>query len=243
MEGIEISYNKVGAMRDIVLLGIRGYVDTQTSPELQQRIFDLMKQGMSQFVIDLSAVQYVSSAGWGVFVSEIRGLREKGGDLIIIHMLPEVTEVFEMLEFNKILTCSDSLEEAIHDFDLSKGLDLTSTLSHQSDSDTVPSTDVVNRVLEERNRKRESRPVSKEPHRSHRLSPLAAGMSDAELPLSEKIKKLVVENPNNGAWAIKRSLNSPRFGYVKISLFALISLMKRLGLGSKAKRYRYYRSR
>ncbi len=230
-------------MRDIVLLGIRGYVDTQTSPELQQRIFDLMKQGMSQFVIDLSAVQYVSSAGWGVFVSEIRGLREKGGDLIIIHMLPEVTEVFEMLEFNKILTCSDSLEEAIHDFDLSRGLDLTSTLSHQSNSDTVPSSDVVNRVLEQRNREQKSRPVSKEPHRSHRLSPLAAGMSDAELPLSEKIKKLVVENPNNGAWAIKRSLNSPRFGYAKISLFALSSLMKRLGLGSKAKRYRYYRSR
>ncbi len=243
MEGIEISYNKVGALRDIALLGIRGFVDTQTSPELQQKIFNLMKQGITQFVIDLSSVQYVSSAGWGVFVSEIRGLRERGGDLIIIHMLPEVTEVFEMLEFNKILTCSDSLEEAINDFDLSRGLDLTS-LTPPKQTDTMPSLDLINRVSRERKKESiPSQPHTRESHRSSRHPSSHAGMTDAELPLSEKIKKLVVENPNNGAWAIKRSLNSPRFGYVNISLFKLRSLMKRLGLGSKAKRYRYYRSR
>src|SRR4030067_816817 len=124
MEGIDIQIDLVGGLHDIALLKIKGFVDTTTAPQLHKILIDQIHEGLSQFIIDLGAVQYVSSAGWGVFVGEIRNLRERGGDLKLSQMAPEVFEVFDMLEFNRILTCYDSIEEAIDDFDFCRGLDL-----------------------------------------------------------------------------------------------------------------------
>ena len=125
MEGIGITVDNIGALKDIVYIRIGGYIDTTTSPQLQQALFQLIQQGANNFIVDLTTVQYVSSAGWGVFVGEIRGLRERGGDLKIINMTSEVNEVFEMLEFNRILTYYDSLEEALDDFDYSRAIDFS----------------------------------------------------------------------------------------------------------------------
>ena len=72
MEGIQIDEYRVGALKDISLLKVQGFVDTNTSPELQKVLGQIIESGMYQFVIDMGAVQYVSSAGWGVFVGEIR---------------------------------------------------------------------------------------------------------------------------------------------------------------------------
>lgn len=134
MDGIEIAVDRIGVFHDIALLRVRGYVDTTTSPELQRLLLQTIEEGICQFIVDLGFVNYVSSAGWGVFVGEIRGLREKGGDLKIIQMTPDVFEVFEMLEFNRILASYDSLEEAIDDYEISRGLDLRSLVTIRVDA-------------------------------------------------------------------------------------------------------------
>ncbi len=246
MEGIDIKVDRVGTLKDIALIRVSGYVDTATSPELHKSLSKVIQEGISQFIIDLGAVQYVSSAGWGVFVGEIRGLREKGGDLKLIQLTPEVLEVFDMLEFNRILTCYDSLEEAIDDFDFSRGIDLTSTRNIL--------TSEVRKVQQENEWQGGSvlesaapvQTVEREPDfQSAKHPPYSRprAMDDADLPLTEKIKKLVLENPMMGIWSIKRLLYSPRFGYTKIGYFKLRSIMKRLNLETRAKRYRYFRSR
>jgi anti-sigma B factor antagonist len=238
MEGIEITNYQVGVNRDIALLKVRGFIDTTTSPDLQKTIAQTIEDGVFQFVIDLGTVHYVSSAGWGVFVGEIRGLREKGGDLKIVKMTPEVFEVFEMLEFNRILTSYDSLEEAIDDFDFCLGHDFGGSghVVLEGEKEIVPSEEKTN--IEYRGTYTPRQSVIG--RHSHSRIP---NMSDSELPLSEKVRKMVVENPALGPWSIKRLLYSPRFGYTKIGYFKLRGLMKRLALESKAKRIRYYRSR
>jgi len=243
MDGIEITFVRVGALHDIGLFRVRGYVDTTTSPELQRMMTEVIRDGIHQIIVDLGAVNYVSSAGWGVFVGEIRGLREQGGDLKIVQMIPEVNEVFEMLEFNRILTCYDSLEEAIDDYDFSQGVDFKASLL-RSNPAAAPRP-----VTWETDRKVENPadfvpPAGKEGRNSRGITVARSrAIDDVDLPLNEKIKKLVTENPLMGPWAIKKQLNSPRFGYTRIGFFKLRGVMKRLGLDSKAKRYRFYRSR
>ncbi|MBN1542846.1 STAS domain-containing protein [candidate division KSB1 bacterium] len=234
MEGISVQVDQIGTLSDIALLRVGGYVDTTTSPELQQRLFQLIQEGSAQFIVDLASVQYVSSAGWGVFVGEIRGLRERGGDLKIIHMTPEVYEVFAMLEFDRILAYHDSLEEALDDFEYARGLDLTAAVRVRP-PESVPAAPIqpAGKTIEKKSEPMSSRPGA----------PRNRDMNDADLPLAEKIKKLVVENPAIGAWSIKKTLYSPRFGYTKIGYFKLRGLLKRLGLNNRRKRYRYYRSR
>ncbi|MBN2357615.1 STAS domain-containing protein [candidate division KSB1 bacterium] len=242
MDGIEVTMDKVGTLHDICLFRVRGYVDTTTSPELQRIINQVIEDGINQIIIDLGAVNYVSSAGWGVFVGEIRGLREQGGDLKIVQMIPEVYEVFEMLEFNRILTCYDSLEEAIDDYDFCHGLDLKSSHLTSATLTKNPEQWQTNQKLEGVG---DFLPPPGRDSRSGRHITVARSrtVDDADLPLNEKIKKLVTENPLMGSWGIKRQLNSPRFAYTRIGYFKLRGIMKRLGLDTKAKRYRFYRSR
>jgi hypothetical protein len=61
-------------------------------------------------------VNYISSAGWGIFISEIKEIRENGGDLKLAAMTGDVFEVFELLEFQTILESFDSVEDAVNSF-------------------------------------------------------------------------------------------------------------------------------
>ena len=115
MEGIQVSVERAGV--NIAIIKVGGYIDTTTSAELEHALDGLLKAGTYDIVIDLGNVDYISSAGWGIFISEIKGIREKGGDLKLVRMIPDVYEVFELLEFHYILKAFDTIEEALHDFD------------------------------------------------------------------------------------------------------------------------------
>lgn len=243
MEGIEISQGKIGARRDIALLTVKGYIDTMTCSILLNKIIENLNEGSLHVIINMGQVNYVSSAGWGVFVGEIKGIRERGGDLKLVQMTPEVVDVFEMLEFNRILAHYDSLEEAINDFDMSIGLDITKSVK-RSFSETKTTTGVD----KETDITQVFRPQRTAPQQSG-VNPTAFGAPAKQplvkklLPLSEKIKQVVVENPNRGVFSIKKALNSPIYGNTRISFLKMRSILKELNLENREKRFRYYRSR
>ena len=118
MEGIQVSVEKVGEEDNVAIISVGGYIDTTTSSELERTLDSLLKEGVFQVVIDLEKVDYISSAGWGIFISEIKGIRERGGDLKLARMIPDVYEVFELLEFHYILKAYDTVDEALESFNI-----------------------------------------------------------------------------------------------------------------------------
>lgn len=235
MEGIEISQGKVGARRDIALLTVKGYVDTMTCSMLLSKITEDLNNNVLHIIVDMAQVNYVSSAGWGVFVGEIKGIRERGGDLKIVQMTPEVYDVFEMLEFNRILSYYDSIEEAINDFDISIGLDITKSVKRSyNPGDNQPET--VSPAVVQRPVQRSNLPRSRYVYKKQKID-------ESLLPLTEKIKLVVIEDPTRGAMKIKKALNTKKFNYTKVNLFQVYRLLRKLNLDDKAKRYRFYRSR
>ncbi|HHL72202.1 MAG TPA: anti-sigma factor antagonist [Bacteroidetes bacterium] len=238
MEGLDIVVGRVGARRDVALIRARGYLDTQTCGAMRVKIAEIMQEGFLQMIVDMGQVNYVSSAGWGVFVGEIKAIRDSGGDLKIVQMLPEVYDIFEMLEFNRILDCYDCIEEAIDDFDLSIGLDITKSLARSvqpANSDitvaaAAPTPQMRNREAGQKRAK--GRASYSKPQIDEKL-----------IPLTEKIKAIIIDDPYQSAWSIKKQLYSERFGYTKVSLFRVMKLLKKMNLDSKEKRYRFYRSR
>lgn len=115
-EEVKISTEAVGAGDEIVKLRVDGVLDTLTSPQLEKVMNSLMDQKRFKIIIDLAGVEYISSAGWGIFISQLKEIRENQGDLKLARMLPQVSEIFELLEFDSILKAYDSLEEAKFDF-------------------------------------------------------------------------------------------------------------------------------
>jgi len=103
VDGIVVSVIAGGREDGVSVLKVSGYLDTNTSSELESALFGLLKKNEKKIVIDLSGVNYISSAGWGIFISEIKEIRHNGGDLKLAGMVGDVYEVFRLLEFDSIL--------------------------------------------------------------------------------------------------------------------------------------------
>jgi anti-sigma B factor antagonist len=116
MKGIDVYVEEAPQNRGVSILRVSGYVDTTTSPELERRLQALLREKRYHIVVDLARVEYISSAGWGIFISEIREIREKGGDLKLAGMIPDVREVFDLLEFENILQAYSDAELAAASF-------------------------------------------------------------------------------------------------------------------------------
>ncbi len=237
MEGIQVFEHHVGFQNDIIYLKVSGYIDTSTSIELVNKLKVILDKNFVQFVIDLGGVNYVSSAGWGVFVGEIKNIREQGGDIKLVNMNPDVYDVFQMLEFDKILRTCDSIEEAINEFDLLRGFDITSSPVKDSPADSVAAKTIadiqISRIVAEKN---VSHKVGGSLWTKHKTEPI-------NLPVAEKIKHIVAKKPSINVWGIKKKLNTETYGHTKINYFKLTRLLKELKLDSKEERHRFYRSR
>lgn len=121
MDNIRISLSEGGHDRDVSEIRVDGVIDTLTASELEQVFDSLLRRGRYRIVVDLAGVDYISSAGWGIFISHIKDLRDNAGDLKLANMVPDVREIFELLEFDKVLQAHSSVEDAIGQFAGSAG--------------------------------------------------------------------------------------------------------------------------
>ena len=199
MEGIQVSVEKAGPQSDISIIRVGGYIDTTTSSELERALDSLLKAGVFRIIVDLGNVDYISSAGWGIFISEIKGIRERNGDLKLAKMIPDVYEVFELLEFHYILKAFDSIEEAVHSFDQDGGV----TLDEASEGSGGETEDEAGTADES-----EGEAVDED--------------------IESKIKEIVQQNPAWGSAKIAKELNTEKYGYIHMNKISVWKLLRKL---------------
>jgi len=117
MSDIKISLDSSGVAPAVSVVRVDGVVDTITATELEKVMNSLLDRGKYKIIVDLGGVDYISSAGWGIFISNIREIRQHSGDIKLARMIPNVYEIFELLEFDSILRAFDSIEKARSDFE------------------------------------------------------------------------------------------------------------------------------
>ncbi len=113
MEKISVNVSEHPQNKEITLMAVKGFIDTTTAPEFEKKFLMVLGEKKFKLVVDLKDVNYISSAGWGIFISEIKRIRNQKGDLVLVGMNPEVSEVFELLEFNTILKSFPNVESAV----------------------------------------------------------------------------------------------------------------------------------
>ncbi|MBK7141085.1 MAG: STAS domain-containing protein [bacterium] len=119
MENISISLSESGQDRSVSEIRVDGVIDTLTAGELEEVIDSLLKRGRYKIVFDLAGVDYISSAGWGIFISHIKEVRGRGGDIKLANMIPNVYEIYQLLEFDNVLQAFESIDDARSRFDTS----------------------------------------------------------------------------------------------------------------------------
>jgi anti-anti-sigma factor len=116
-ESLKIEATTVGDAGDIVVVSLRGIIDTVSAENLRAALGNVVGRGINKIVVDMSGVEYVSSGGWGTFTERLREVRRDGGDIKLFGMDQDVYYVFTMLGFNIVLSSFDILTQAIDDFE------------------------------------------------------------------------------------------------------------------------------
>jgi anti-sigma B factor antagonist len=115
-DGVKIETKVLDEKKRILLISVDGYIDQANSHLLQKVIDDSIADHYYRLIFNLQKLGYMSSAGWGVLIGEIKRFRENGGDIKIAGMGPEIYEIYQMLEFYHIISEYASIEEAINSF-------------------------------------------------------------------------------------------------------------------------------
>lgn len=83
-------------------LRIQGRLDTTTAPQLETEL-KASVEGVTELVLDLAELAYISSAGLRV-VLMAQKIMNKQGTMVVRNVDPNVLEVFEVTGFSDILT-------------------------------------------------------------------------------------------------------------------------------------------
>lgn len=70
----------------------------------------------AKLVFDLSRLRFVDSSGLGAFLSCLRKVNAKGGDLKLCGMSKHVRSVFELVRMHRIFEIYDTRESAVQSF-------------------------------------------------------------------------------------------------------------------------------
>lgn len=97
----------------ISVLTVDGHLDSVSSTALERKLKSVISASIHKIIVDLRDVTYISSGGWGIFVGEVRRLREQSGDVVLVGMSAEVYDVYELLGFNDILRAFNTTDEAL----------------------------------------------------------------------------------------------------------------------------------
>ena len=80
-----------------------GELDANTSIDLDERIGELIETNQVNIHVSLEKVDYISSAGLGVFISHLDVLGSKNGKLVLSKLNETVMDVFELLGLSQLL--------------------------------------------------------------------------------------------------------------------------------------------
>lgn len=114
MTDFQISSQKI--QDNIVAISMKGFLDAYTYGELEQVINGYFNQGIYKFVVDLSGVEYISSAGAGVFIGAVGVAQENQGNIVLVRPQPNVQEVFDLLGLSQIFKVTNNMESALKVF-------------------------------------------------------------------------------------------------------------------------------
>ena len=96
----------------ISVLYLSGFLDAHTAPKFEDGLQSLIKEERVLIIVNHQDLDYISSAGLGVFMGFIEEIRNKGGDIKLSNMSQKVFKVFDLLGFPALFEIFDEEEQA-----------------------------------------------------------------------------------------------------------------------------------
>lgn len=101
---------------DVSVIYLKGYLDAHTAPVLENEFAKLLDSGKFKIITNFKELEYISSAGLGVFMAFIEKIRDNDGDIKLTSMSDKVYNIFDLLGFPVLYEIFKTEEEALEKF-------------------------------------------------------------------------------------------------------------------------------
>jgi anti-anti-sigma factor len=100
----------------VICIRIEGSLDASNSSIAKKGIRDIMAAEGAKLVIDLSKLQYISSAGFRVILVIAKDVKNIDGKLVLCSMTDSVKKSFDISGFTSMFDIRNNLEAALKMF-------------------------------------------------------------------------------------------------------------------------------
>ena len=246
MLGIQVNVSYVGPNNEVVVIDVKGYIDTSTAPDVTKIIEEHLSLGKYKIIVNLEEVDYISSAGWGVFVGEIKEIRENHGDLVLVNMSSNVYNIFELMELSSIIKSFEGVNKAaVYFLGEEAEIEEAEEIVEEEKTKSRPSKQKVPAKNVNTGVKAETPPSE-----AQKAAPFSPYIKEAEqvrdnllsfthTDLGKRILKVILEKPYFNVKDIARALRTPQFGGRRVMRIAVRRELKYMDLIDKKKRYEF----
>jgi anti-sigma B factor antagonist len=98
------------------ILELKGELDAHTASHLEDALKTILDKERYNIIVSCNALEYIASAGLGVFMAYIEDVRALGGDIKLTNMNKRVFNVFDLLGFPTLYDILDDVNDAINQF-------------------------------------------------------------------------------------------------------------------------------
>jgi len=99
------------------LISVKGRVDSYTAPSLSQAIEEINKAGGFKIVLDLSGLEYMSSAGFRtMLLGQKKCKRYNRGEIVLAAIPKRIYEAFELTGFTPLFKIYNDQITAVGSF-------------------------------------------------------------------------------------------------------------------------------
>jgi anti-sigma B factor antagonist len=85
------------------ILRVGGELDLHTSPVLQERLAQLLGEGVSRVALDLEDVGFMDSSSLGVLVTALKRLRERDGEMALVSVNGSPLKVLALTGIDRLI--------------------------------------------------------------------------------------------------------------------------------------------
>lgn len=97
------------------ILSLIGEIDASNSVDLDQVMLEIIQGGANNILVDCSGLEYISSAGLGVFMSYLEEFQEKKIRFVIFGLQEKVFQVFNILGLDQLMNIKPNKQEALEE--------------------------------------------------------------------------------------------------------------------------------
>ncbi|MBN1442481.1 MAG: STAS domain-containing protein [Planctomycetes bacterium] len=111
MSGLKIVSEEIAS--GVAYFELQGYLDAHNFEKLEAVFENYFSDEIYRFVIDIRRLEYVSSAGAGVFIGAVGTCQDNAGNIVLVQPSQEVKEIFELLGVYQIFPVVSSRSRAM----------------------------------------------------------------------------------------------------------------------------------